>query len=153
MHRLAARLFPICRSITGPGVRQTLSILREQIPLHTQRSAAEPRFSTGLYRRNGLSAKRISKIRPGTALWISAEITCMSSATPCRWTGTCPWTNFARISTLPDQPDAIPYVTSYYQERWGFCLSHGQSLALRDGIYRVRIASHLSNGSLSYGES
>jgi aminopeptidase-like protein len=53
---------------------------------------------------------------------------------------------------MEDKPDAIPYVTSYYQERWGFCLSHNQRQTLREGEYRVVVDSDLRVGSLTYGE-
>jgi aminopeptidase-like protein len=56
------------------------------------------------------------------------------------------------LYSLPEQPDVIPYVTSYYQERFGFCLSHTERAALRDGKYRVFVDSDLKDGSLTYGE-
>ncbi len=54
--------------------------------------------------------------------------------------------------TLSEHPDWIPYRTSYYQEQWGFCLSHNQMSALPDGDYEVFIDSSLQDGALSYGE-
>src|SRR3954470_14710951 len=56
------------------------------------------------------------------------------------------------VFTLPDHPDWIPYKTSYYQERWGFCLSHNQLSSLKDGLYEAFIDSSLEPGHLTYGE-
>ena len=56
------------------------------------------------------------------------------------------------LFTLPEHPDWIPYRTSYYQENWGFCLSHNQMLALEDGDYEICIDASLEDGHLSYGE-
>jgi aminopeptidase-like protein len=56
------------------------------------------------------------------------------------------------IHTLPEQPDLIPYRTSYYAETWGFCMAHNRLIELPDGFYRVEIDSSLKDGSLTYGE-
>ena len=60
--------------------------------------------------------------------------------------------NLKNLHTLPDQPEAIPYVTSYYKKRWGFCITYNQLSKLREGEYEVFIDSELKNGSLTYGE-
>jgi aminopeptidase-like protein len=56
------------------------------------------------------------------------------------------------LYSLPEQPDLIPYVASYYKERWGFCLSENQSHKLKDSNYHVFINSDLKDGNLTYGE-
>ena len=56
------------------------------------------------------------------------------------------------IFTLPEQPQLIPYRTSYYAENWGFCMAHEQLEALPDGLYEVLIDASLEDGSLTYGE-
>jgi aminopeptidase-like protein len=56
------------------------------------------------------------------------------------------------LHTLPDQPNAIPYITSYYKQQWGFCLTHDQKNTLGDGNYQVVIDSKLFDGQLNYGE-
>src|SRR6516225_753244 len=58
----------------------------------------------------------------------------------------------SHLHTLADQPDWIPYRTSYYAESWGFCLTHRQLSSLGHGLYRVVIDSDLAPGHLSYGE-
>ena len=58
----------------------------------------------------------------------------------------------SHLYSIEDQPEAIPYITSYYKERWGFCISHNQRKKLKDGNYRVYIDSSLKDGYLNYAE-
>ncbi|MGA9061084.1 MAG: DUF4910 domain-containing protein [Terracidiphilus sp.] len=153
MHRFARELYPICRSITGDGIRQTLAKIGERIPL------AISEVPTGTvvfdwtvpkewnirdaYIRNS-QGDRIVDFR-------THNLHVMSYSAPVR--ATLPLSELRpHLHSLPDHPEWIPYRTSYYREEWGFCLSHQQMLALDDTDYEVCIDSSLEAGSLTYGE-
>ena len=153
MHDLAARLFPICRSITGPGVRETLRILQEFIPLQTHEvPTGTPVFDWTVPQEWSIrdafiadsSGRRIVDFRRNNlhVVGYSTPVDRQMSRAELD----------EHLFSLPDQPDAIPYVTSYYKERWGFCLPHRQRLELKPDVYRVFIDSELKDGSLTYGE-
>lgn len=153
MHRLAADLYPICRSITGNGVRETLRRLQVQIPLtvHEIPSGTQvfdwtvPREwnITDAYIKNS-SGERVIDFGACNlhVLGYSVPVHARMALAGLR----------PHLFSIPAQPDAIPYRTSYYNETWGFCLAHSQLLALPDGEYEVRIDSSLAAGALTYGE-
>ncbi len=154
IHALAKRLFPINRSLTGAGVRETLNILKEycttmsihEIPSGTKVFDWEVPNEWWIDEAYVIDpdGKKIIDFKDnnlhviGYSAPVDAEIDLEELD--------------KHLYSLSDQPDAIPYVTSYYAERWGFCLTHHQRQALKPGKYKVRINSKLEPGSLSYGE-
>src|SRR5262245_36346354 len=153
MHQLIAELFPICRSITGNGVRETLQIIRNHISIevHNVPTGTQvfdwtvPREWNikDAYVRNS-RGERVIDFRKSNLHVLNYSVPikrCMSLAEL-----------GPHLFTLPDRPDWIPYRTSYYAENWGFCLSHNQLMQLRDDQYEVYIDSSLEPGFLTYGE-
>lgn len=153
MFALISELYPICRSITGNGFRETLNIIQKQIPieLHEVRSGTkvfdwtvpkEWNIKEG-YVKNS-KGERIIDFKKSNlhVLNYSVPVKRKVSLTELK----------EHLFTLPDHPDWIPYRTSYYKEDWGFCLSHKNFLKLKDGEYEVFIDSTLENGNLSFGE-
>lgn len=155
MYTLAEKLWPINRSITGRGVRETLKIIRN----------------------SGLSSLSISEIPTGTKVldWTipqewevkrafikkpDGSIFCDYSQNNLHLVGysipihqkmtLTELNNF--LYSLPDQPDAIPYVTSYYEPKWGFCLTQNERDLLKEGEYEVFIESRHFDGFLTFGE-
>jgi aminopeptidase-like protein len=154
MYKLAERLFPICRSITGNGFRESLNIIREIVPEINvfEVPSGTPVFDWivpkewnirggGIYRLNGdkvVDFKDSNLHIMGYSIPINKIVSREEL--------------LEHVYTQPSQPDWIPYVTSYYSERWGFCMSENQKQTLIDEQYRVVIDSSLENGSLTYGE-
>ncbi len=154
MHDLLRRLFPICRSLTGPGNRKTLDILSETMPLERH----EVPSGTTVF----------DWTVPDEWTPRSAEITGPDGRVHARFAdhnlhlvGASEPVDIEldleellpHIYSLPDQPDLIPYVTSYYKRRWGFCMTHREKQAMPSGRYRVHIDADLEPGALSYGET
>jgi aminopeptidase-like protein len=154
MHGWASDLFPICRSLTGPGVRQTLEYLSDLFPgLQVKSIPSGTRVFDWIvpdewtirdafildesgnrrvdFRENNLHVVGYSTPVDG---WFTRE-----ELEP-------------HLHSLPDQPDAVPFVTSYYAPNWGFCLAHRERIKLERGRYRVVIDSDLGPGVMNYGE-
>lgn len=154
MYRLVERLFPICRSITGDGVRETLSILKESLPdLKTYEVPSGTRVFDWVvpkewkireaYIENG-KGERIIDMKKN-------NLHVMGYSMPLdKYVNLEELKNFVYVQE--DQPDAIPYVTSYYKERSGFCMSRYMRDSLPEDRYHLYIDSELFDGNLTYGE-
>jgi aminopeptidase-like protein len=154
MHALIRRLFPICRSITGEGVRETLRIIREHIPLDIQEVPSGTRvFDWNVPREWNIRDAWI-KNSAGERLvdFRRLNLHVVSYSVPIHQRMRLPKLR-DHLYTVPDQPDRVPYRTSYYRESWGFCLSENQLRQFNDAEeYDVCIDSSLQDGSLTYGE-
>jgi aminopeptidase-like protein len=153
MYNLIKKLFPICRSITGNGVRETLGIIKEKIPLEIHEIPTGRKIFDwdvpkewnirDAYVKNSKGEKIIDfKISNLHVLNYSKPVKTKIRLDELK----------KHLHTLPEQPEVIPYLTSYYKEEWGFCISQKQYDVLKDDTYEVVIDSSLTNGSLTYGE-
>jgi aminopeptidase-like protein len=150
---LAARIYPICRSITGNGVRQTLREIAAHIALDIHEvPTGTPVLDWTVPREWNIRDAWIRNARGEKIVDFSqSNLHVMSYSVPVQQQMSLAELK-QHIYTLPDQPDLIPYRTSYYAENWAFCMSHRQFEALRDETYEVLIDSSLTEGHLTYGE-
>jgi aminopeptidase-like protein len=154
MYGWARDLFGFCRSLTGPGVRETLSYLTDLTPgltTHSVPSGTEA-FDWSVPEEWTIREAYIED-ESGTRILDFNEnnLHLVGYSVPIDQ-----WMDLeeldAHLHSLPDQPDAIPYVTSYYSRRWGFCLSHKMRQSLEAGRYRAYIDSDIKSGIMNYGE-
>ena len=153
MHALATDLYPICRSITGDGLRTTLKRLQQHVPLEIREVKSGTQVLDWTVPKEwnirdayvaDAAGKRVIDFR-------QSSLHILNYSTPIR--KTMPLAELKpHLFTLPDHPDWVPYRTSYYSEAWGFCAAHRVVQALPAGDYEVVIDSTLEPGSLSYGE-
>jgi aminopeptidase-like protein len=154
MFELAERLWPIDRSLSGQGVRDTLFILREQLP-----NLEIGSFTTGDVFSDWTIPKEWN-VQQAFLIDPSGRKICDYSKNNLHLVGYSVPTKETvslqelenHLYSLPDQPTAIPYVTSYYSENWGFCISQEDREKLEEGEYQVVIESSLEPGELNYGE-
>ena len=153
MYKFAAKIFPICRSITGNGVRETLHEIGSHVALDIQEVASGTAVFDWVVPREWNIRDAYIKDARGQKIvdFKRSNLHVMSYSVPVH----------ARLSladlrkhlhSLPEQPDLIPYRTSYYSENWGFCVPHRLLESLRDETYEAVIDSTLADGSLTYGE-
>ena len=157
MYALVEELFPLCRSITGAGLRETLRRICDGVPLEIEEVPTGTQAFDWTVPNEWTIRDAYVRDRHGDrvidfnqsnlhVLGYSAPVDARMTLAELR----------PNLYTLPEQPDLVPYRTSYYSERWGFCLSHNRLRTLEalgeDEQYEIRIDSTLAPGSLSYGE-
>ncbi|MBE1499056.1 aminopeptidase-like protein [Amycolatopsis lexingtonensis] len=153
LHALVERLYPICRSITGDGVRQTLDIIGEHIALerHEVPTGTAVLDWTIPQEWNIRDAYVAAPSGERVIDFQELNLHVVGYSVPVR--RRMPLSELREhLHTLPDQPSWVPYRTSYYAPAWGFCLAQEKLDALPDGEYDVVIDSTLEDGSLTYGE-
>jgi aminopeptidase-like protein len=153
MHALVRELYPICRSITGDGVRRTLARLREAIPLELHEVPSGTRVFDWTVPREWNIADAWVKNAAGERMidFRRHNLHVVNYSVPVHQRMSLAQLR-PHLHTLPAQPDLIPYRTSYYDEGWGFCLAHRDLQRLPEGEYEVCIDSTLEDGFLTYGE-
>ena len=153
MHSLAAELYPICRSLTGNGVRATLRRLAREVPLELHEVPSGTQVFDWTIPEEWNIREAWIKAPDGREVvnFANHNLHVVGYSTPVRekisLTDLRP-----RLFSLPEQPDLIPYRTSYYKKTWGFCLPHRDVERLEDGEYEVFIDASHTAGSLTYGE-
>ena len=153
LHALVERLYPICRSITGDGTRQTLDIIGEHIALdrHEVPTGTQVLDWTIPLEWNIRDAYIASPDGRRVVDFQESNLHVVGYSVPV--SERMPLAELRKhLHTLPDQPSWVPYRTSYYTPTWGFCLAQETLDALPDGEYDVVIDSTLAEGALSYGE-
>lgn len=153
LHGFARELYPICRSITGDGLRRTLAMIQDRIPLQiTEVPSRTQVFDWNVPKEWNI---RDAFIKSGAGERVldfkKCNLHVMNYSVPVRANMSLEELR-PHFFSIPEKPEWIPYRTSYYKEDWGFCLSHNQLLALKDGQYEVCIDSTLRDGSLTLGE-
>lgn len=153
MYRLVTELYPICRSITGNGVRQTLSALARFIPLQVHEVPSGTQvFDWTVPKEWNIRDAYVANSQGERVIdFKQSNLHVLNYSSPVRKKMSLAELR-PHLFTLPDRPDWIPYRTSYYKETWGFCLSQNQLDAMPDGEYDVVVDSTLEPGSLTYGE-
>jgi aminopeptidase-like protein len=153
LHQRMAELYPICRSITGDGLRQTLRLIGQQIPLEVKAVSSGTQVFDWTINDEwnvrdayiaDLDGRRLVDFRAHNLHLVNYSVPVRDRL---RFDELRP-----HLHTLPEHPDWIPYRTTYYSRTWGFCLSHAQLEALGPGPFDVVIDTSLAAGELNYGE-
>ena len=153
LHQRMTELYPICRSITGDGVRQTLRLIGREIPLESRSvKSGTQAFDWTINDEWNIRDAYIAAPDGQRLIDFRAHnLHLVSYSVPVRAQMSLEELR-PHLHTLPEHPDWIPYRTAYYSRTWGFCLPHSQLEALGPGPFDVVIDSSIEAGELSYGE-
>jgi aminopeptidase-like protein len=153
MYDLVKELFPICRSITGNGIRETLKIIQEHVPIKIHEVPTGTKVFDWIVPKEWNIKDAYVMDESGNKIidFKKTNLHIVGYSDPVNKTITLSELQ-KHLYSLPDQPEAIPYVTSYYEKRWGFCIAHKDREKLKEGVYKVFIDSELTDGYLTYGE-
>lgn len=153
MYALISELYPICRSITGNGVRQTLNILNKHIPLNiSEVDSGTEVFDWNVPKEWNIRDAYVTNSTGQKIIdFKNSNLHILNYSIPFQKKVSLRELK-EHLFTLPEHPDWIPYRTSYYNENWGFCISHNQFEKLEEDTYDVYIDASLEDGYLTYGE-
>jgi aminopeptidase-like protein len=153
LYEFASRLYPICRSITGAGVRETLALVRARVPLLVHEVPSGTRvFDWEIPPEWNVEDAAVTDAHGRRVVDFQAHNLHLVGYSEPVQTSLSLEELSARLHVLPEHPDWIPYRTSYYRRSWGFCMRARDRAALRAGRYRIEVKSSLAPGSLTYGE-
>jgi len=153
MYKLIVELYPICRSITGKGFRETLKIIQKYVSLEIHEVPSGTQVFDWIIPKEWNIRDAYVKNSEGEKVidFQKSALHILNYSVPIK--KKMPLAKLKEhLFSLPEHPDWIPYKTSYYKENWGFCIAHNKLLELKDGEYEVFIDSTLENGHLTYGE-
>ncbi len=153
IYNLIVELYPICRSITGNGLRQTLKIIKKQIPISIHEIPTGTKvFDWTIPKEWNIQEAYIEKLSGEKVIdFKNSNLHVVNYSSPIN--EIMKFNELKKhLFTIPEHPNWIPYRTTYYKKDWGFCLSHNDFLKMQDNEYKVVIDSELSDGTLTYGE-
>jgi len=153
IYQLITELYPICRSITGQGFRRSMEILKKQVPLELHEVPTGTQVFDWVVPKEWNIRDAWIKNSKGEKIvdFGKSNLHVLNYSVPINRKVKLVELK-EHLFSLPDQPDLIPYRTSYYKENWGFCVTHQQLESLTDDEYDVCIDSSIEDGHLTYGE-
>lgn len=153
MYRLVSDLYPICRSITGDGIRKTLAMVKAYIPLDIHEVPSGTKvFDWNVPREWNIRDAYVKDSAGNRVIdFHASNLHVVNYSVPIHRKMSLADLR-PHLHTLAEHPEWIPYRTSYYKEDWGFCLAHRKLQSLKEGEYEVCIDSSLEDGHLTYGE-